>query len=71
MGKATSILMMVILVLCALPFLSPEVKIEWTTYFGIPLVILLGSAGVTFITRRFEAIIVGMVISIILPAFLG
>lgn len=69
--KIGSILMLIILVICALPFLAPEIKIEWATYLGMPLVILLGSAGVAFIARRFEAIIVGMVISILLATFLG
>ncbi len=67
MKAMAGILMMIILIICALPFIGPEVKIEWTTYLGVPLVILIGSAGVAFISKRFEAIIVGMVISVLWP----
>lgn len=49
------------------PFLGIGAKIEWTAYLGIPLVILTGSAGAAFITRRFEAIIGGIVISALWP----
>jgi len=68
--KIAGILMMIILIICALPFIGPELKIEWSTYVGIPLVILIGSTGIAFITKRFEAIIVGMVISAILLTLL-
>ena len=68
MKLVIGILMTIILIICALPFISPEVKIEWTTYLGIPLVILAGSAGVAFITRRFELIVAGMVLAALWPA---
>jgi fucose permease len=54
-----------------MPFLDPATKIEWTTYFGMPLIILTGAAGTAFITRRFEAIICGAVLSALWPAILG
>ncbi len=65
--KIGSILMLIILVICAVPFIGPEIKIEWTTYLGMPLVILLGATGVTFISKRFEAIIGGMIIAALWP----
>ena len=64
------LLMTIILIICAIPFIGPEVKIEWTMYLGLPLVILAGSAGVTFITKRFEAIICGAVIAALWPVLL-
>ena len=68
--KIGSILMFIILVICAIPFIGPEVKIEWTTYLGMPLVILMGSAGVAFISKRFEAIIGGIIIGALWPVLL-
>lgn len=69
--KATAgILMMVILVICIVPFIGPEIKVEWTTYLGMPLVILTGSVGIAFISKRFEAIIGGMVISALWPVLI-
>lgn len=65
--KIAGILMTIILVIGLLPLIGPEVKIEWTTYLGMPLVILLGSTGVAFIGKRFEAIIGGMVIGVLWP----
>jgi len=62
--------MMVITVLGSLPFLDAATKIELTTYLGIPLVILTGSAGVAFISRRFEAIVSGVILSAMWPALL-
>lgn len=53
-----------------MPFLDPTTKIEWTTYFGMPLIILTGSAGTAFITKRFEAIICGVVLSALWPVIL-
>ena len=60
------ILIIAILILCAIPFIAPEIKIQWTMFLGLPLVIFIGSAGITFITKRIEAIITGAVISAIL-----
>lgn len=60
----------VILLIGMMPFLDPATKIEWTTYLGMPLIILTGSAGITFITKRFEAIICGVVLSALWPAIL-
>ena len=70
MRGVASVLMIIILVLCAMPFIGPEVKIEWTTYLGMPLIILMGAAGATFVTKRFEAIIVGMVICALWPVLI-
>ena len=44
-----------------------ETQIEWTMYLGMPLIIVFGSAGVSFVTKRLEAIIVGMVIAALWP----
>ena len=60
----------VIMLIGMMPFLDIATKIEWTTYLGMPLIILTGSAGVTFITKRFEAIICGVVLSALWPAIL-
>jgi hypothetical protein len=51
-------------------FFGTEAQIEWTMYLDLPLVILAGSAGVAFITSRFEAIICGAVIAALWPALL-
>jgi hypothetical protein len=51
-------------------FFGTEAQIEWTMYLGLPLVIFAGSAGVTFITSRFEAIICGAVIAALWPVLL-
>lgn len=68
--KLVGILTLLIISIGVLFFLEPEVQIEWTTYLGIPLVILAGSAGVAFISKRFEAIIGGMIISALWPALI-
>lgn len=65
-----AVIVCVIMVIGMMPFLDPATKIEWTTYLGMPLIILTGSAGVTFITKRFEAIICGIVLSVLWPAIL-
>lgn len=44
-----------------------ETQIEWTMYLGMPLIIVFGSAGVSFVTKRLEAIIGGMVIAALWP----
>ena len=59
-----------IIVIGMMSFLDIGTQITWTTYLGIPLVILIGSAGVAFITRRFEAIIAGVILSILLPVLI-
>jgi len=66
MGKVAGILALAIMIISMIFFIAPEVRIVWITYLGIPLVILTGSVGVAFITKRFEAIICGMVISALL-----
>jgi hypothetical protein len=71
MKKAIGILMAVIILVGSLPFLDTVGKIEWTTYLGIPLIILMGSAGVAFITKRFEAIIAGVILSALVPVVLA
>lgn len=66
-----TVLIIMILGISIAPFIELGTKIQWTTYFGIPLVILIGSVGVAFISRRFEAIIGGVVISALWPVLLG
>ena len=44
-----------------------EKEIEWTAYLGIPLVIFFGAAGITFITKRIEAVIAGLVLAALWP----
>ena len=46
---------------------GPEVHIEWIIYLGIPLILIFGSAGLTFVTERIEAIIVGLVLAALWP----
>ncbi|MBA7577410.1 hypothetical protein ES708_19262 [subsurface metagenome] len=70
MKAIAGILMMITLVICAVPLIGPESKIELATYLGIPLVILMGSAGIAFISKRFEAIIGGIIISALWPVLL-
>ncbi len=57
----------IIVLIGSLPFLDVASKITWTTYLGIPLIILTGSAGIAFVTKRFEAIICGAVVSALWP----
>ena len=51
------------------PLFALETKMEWTTYLGIALVILTGSAGVAVVSKRFEAIIGGAIIGALWPVF--
>ena len=44
-----------------------EAAIKWTIYLGMPLIIFAGSAGVAFVTKRLEAIIIGAVIAALWP----
>jgi uncharacterized MnhB-related membrane protein len=67
MKKIIIIITGIIVLVGSLPFLDIASKITWTTYLGIPLIILTGSAGVALITRRFEAIIGGAVVSALWP----
>ncbi len=53
-----------------IPFLGLATRIESTAKLGITLVALTGSAGIAFITRRFEAIICGAVIAALMAAAL-
>ncbi len=64
------ILMLIIAVIVSIPFLSPDVKITWTMYLGMPLIILMGAAGAAFITRKIEAIIAGIVLSVLWPVLI-
>lgn len=66
MGRIAGILVLLILIIGIIPF-ATETKIEWTVYLGIPLVILTGSAGVAFISKRFEAIIGGVILAALWP----
>lgn len=61
------ILVGIMVLVGSLPFLDIASKMTWTTYLGIPLVILTGSAGVAFVTKRFEAIIGGAILIVLLP----
>lgn len=67
MKMIISLLVIVIIAVSIGPFIDLGTKIEWTTYLGMPLVILTGSTGVAFITKRFEVIIGGVVISVLWP----
>ena len=71
MKRIITVIVGAIMLIGMMPFLDPATKIEWTTYLGMPLIILTGSAGVAFITKRFEAIICGIVLSALLPAILN
>jgi len=44
-----------------------EAQIEWTIYLGFPLVIVFGAVGITFITKRIEAIIGGIIVAALWP----
>jgi hypothetical protein len=44
-----------------------EKEIEWTVYLGFPLVILFGGIGLTFITKRIEGVIAGLVLAAFWP----
>ncbi len=71
MGKVLiAVLVALLLVISSVPFVELGTKIQWTTYLGIPLVILTGSAGVAFICRRFEVVIVGMILSALWPVLI-
>lgn len=70
MKRIVIILGGIIVLVGSLPFLDVASKMTWTTYLGIPLIILTGSAGVAFVTRRFQAIIGGVVLSAMWPVLL-
>jgi len=67
MKAIVGIIVVALTLVSMMPFLDIAVKIEWTTYLGIPLIILTGSAGVAFVTNRFEAIIGGVLLSVLWP----
>ena len=67
MKAAVGIIVIVIMLVGTMPFLDAALKIEWTTYLGIPLIIFTGSAGTAFVTKRFEAIIGGVILSALWP----
>lgn len=69
MSRIVGILVLLILIVGIIPF-APETKIEWAVYLGMPLIILSGSAGMAFITKRVEAIICGMVLAAFWPVFI-
>ena len=69
MGRIAGILVMLILLVGIIPF-PPEAKIEWTVYLGMPLVILTGSAGIAFLSKRIEAIIGGIILAALWPVLL-
>lgn len=68
MKAIAGIIVVALMVISVIPFLDIAVRIQWTTYLGIPLIILTGSAGVAFVTKRFEAIIGGALLSVVWPA---
>lgn len=68
MKAIAGIIVVALVLVSVIPFLDIAVKIGWTTYLGIPLIILTGSAGVAFVTKRFEAIIGGVLLSVVWPA---
>lgn len=70
MGKIVSALMLIILIIGAIPFLGLDTKITWTVYLGIPLIVLTGSVGAAYITKRIEAIIAGVILAALWPVFL-
>ena len=63
------ILILIIAVVVSIPFLSPDIKITWTMYLGMPLIILMGAAGTAYVTRKIEAIIAGVILAALWPAF--
>ena len=65
MKKIFSIFALVLVVI-GLVF-GRETQIEWTMYLGMPLIIVFGSAGIYFVTKRLEAIIGGMMIAALWP----
>jgi len=67
MKSVIGIVVTLIILVGMMPFLDAVSKIEWTTYLGIPLVILAGSAGTAFMARRFEIIIGGVILSALWP----
>ncbi len=66
-----AVLIILILLVGITLFIELGTKIEWATYFGMPLVILTGSVGLAFITKKFEAIIGGVVISALWSVLCG
>ncbi len=60
-GYITGALTIAILIIRFIPFIPLEVKIEWITYLGIPLIILVGGGALAFIRNIFIALIMGAV----------
>jgi hypothetical protein len=70
MGKFLGVLTLIVIIIGFL--FGPEAQIEWAVYFSIPLMIIFGtSVGVAFVTRRFEAIICGVLIGAAWPIVFG
>jgi len=67
MKRIIAILMLAMVIIGAVPFVEAGTKIVLTTYMGIPLVILTGSVGMAFLSKRFEAIITGIILSALWP----
>ena len=68
MGKALiGGLIILLLLISRLPLIEPGIKIQWIMYLGIPLMIVMGSAGITIVTKRIEAVIGGVVMSALWP----
>lgn len=67
MKTVIGIIVTMIVLVGMMPFLDTSLKIEWTTYLGIPLIVFTGSAGTAFVTKRFEIIIGGVILSALWP----
>jgi hypothetical protein len=57
-----TLLVLGIMTISMLFFIPLAVRMEWMTYLGIPLVILIGPAGVAILTRRFKAMFGGVLL---------
>ena len=68
MGKLiAAILVVAVFLVSVLPFEELSTRVEATTFTGIPLMILAGSTGVAYVTKRLEAIVAGVVLSALWP----
>lgn len=67
--KIIGMIVAVMLLVGNLPSVNLGTKIEWTAYLGMPLVIIGGSVGVSILTKRLEALMVGAVIGALWPVF--
>lgn len=54
--------------ICAIPFVGADIKIEAIVWLAIPFVALGGAAG--FITRKIEGVVAGIVMAALFPVLL-